>query len=142
MSASKQQQAGAVICLESVVQLLKDEGERNAGMKDGLLAYAALTRIKGNAEAWGVPLDEIGLADYDLDTLLNALERPFDPAASHSDRPPMGGFFISNHRSPRIESCVYWRGKGARVNHSGQTSSSIGSVTVMTRASSGRPMRQ
>ncbi len=71
MSGSKQQQAGATICLASVVELLKAEGERNAGQPDGLLAYHALTRIKGNAVAWGVPLGDIGLADYDVDALLN-----------------------------------------------------------------------
>ncbi len=71
MSQSDNKVAGAVICLASVVQLLKDEGETHAGETDGLLAYQALTRIKGNAVAWGVALADIGLDGYDVDALLN-----------------------------------------------------------------------
>lgn len=62
--------SGAMICLSNLVELLKEEGEAHAGEVDGLLAYQALSRIKGNAEAWGVPLEDIGLAGYDVDALL------------------------------------------------------------------------
>ncbi|MFN3987588.1 MAG: hypothetical protein ACK4KV_19025 [Rhodocyclaceae bacterium] len=62
--------SGAMICLAELVDLLKEEGEAHAGEADGLLAYQALSRIKGNAEAWGVPLEDIGLAGYDVDALL------------------------------------------------------------------------
>lgn len=64
--------SGAMICLASVVELLKEEGEAHAGEVDGLLAYAALSRIQGNASAWGVPLEDIGLAGYDVDALLKS----------------------------------------------------------------------
>lgn len=62
--------SGAMICLSNVVELLKEQGESHAGEVDGLLAYQALSRIIGNAEAWGVPLEDIGLAGYDVDALL------------------------------------------------------------------------
>lgn len=71
MSTSDNKQAGAIICLASVVGLLKEEGGAYAGEMDGLLAYQALARIKGNAVAWGVPLADIGLDGYDVDALLN-----------------------------------------------------------------------
>lgn len=63
--------AAAVFCLSNLVELLKENGEANAGEVDGLLAYQALSRIIGNAEAWGVPLEDIGLAGYDVDALIN-----------------------------------------------------------------------
>lgn len=63
--------SGAVFCLSNLVELLKEEGEAHAGEVDGLLAYQALSRIQGNAEAWGVPLEDIGLAGYDIEALLN-----------------------------------------------------------------------
>ncbi|MCL4759762.1 MAG: hypothetical protein KJZ96_15615 [Rhodocyclaceae bacterium] len=69
-SEYQEKYAGAAICLSSVVELLKEEGEAHAGEVDGLLAYAALSRIAGQAEAWGVPLEDIGLAGYDVDALL------------------------------------------------------------------------
>ena len=67
--------AGATICLSEVVELLKAEGEANAGKHDGLLAYQALSRIVCNAKAYGVSLADIGLEGYDLDALLNVPTR-------------------------------------------------------------------
>lgn len=64
-------EAGAIICLSEIVDLLKTEGEANAGQHDGLLAYQALSRISSNARAYGVPLADIGLEGYDIDALLN-----------------------------------------------------------------------
>ena len=72
MSGDAEKLAGAMICLGGVVQLLKEEGARKAGEYEGLLAYQALVRIKGEAEAFGVPLDEIGLDGFDPDSLLQA----------------------------------------------------------------------
>lgn len=71
MSAESDKLAGALICLGSVVELLRAEGMQRAGEYEGLLAYQALTRIKGQAEAWGVPLADIGLDGFDVDSLLN-----------------------------------------------------------------------
>ncbi|MDD2769264.1 MAG: hypothetical protein PHT19_11050 [Methylococcus sp.] len=71
-SMSKKNDAGAMICLSEVVDLLKTEGLANAGKSEGLLAYQALSRIKSNAVAFDVPLSEIGLADFDVDALLKA----------------------------------------------------------------------
>lgn len=70
MSTDSEKLAGALVCLSSVVDLLREEGLRKAGQYEGLLAYQALTRIKGEAEAFDVPLDEIGLADFDPESLL------------------------------------------------------------------------
>jgi hypothetical protein len=72
MSTDSEKLAGALICLGSVVELLRAEGERNAGQYEGLLAYQALSRIKGEAQSFGVPLDEIGLDDFEPDSLLAA----------------------------------------------------------------------
>jgi hypothetical protein len=38
---------------------------------DRLNAYQALLEIKARAEAFGVPLNDIGLAGFDLDALIN-----------------------------------------------------------------------
>lgn len=72
MSRDSEMLAGALICLGSVVELLRAEGERKAGQYDGLLAYQALSRIKGEAQSFGVSLDDIGLGDFDPDSLLAA----------------------------------------------------------------------
>ena len=63
--------AAAVVCLESAVGLLKEEGMAKAGEYDGLLAYQVLTRIKNQALAFGLDLQDIGLAGFDPDTLLH-----------------------------------------------------------------------
>lgn len=62
--------SGAMICLAETVALLKEEGEAHAGSADGLLAHQVLSRLAANAEAYGVPLADIGLAGYDIDALL------------------------------------------------------------------------
>ena len=67
--------SGALICLSEVVDLLKSEGEAKAGQVDWLLAYQALSRIKADAMAWGVPLAEIGLDGYDIERLLSSQGR-------------------------------------------------------------------
>ncbi|TSA09412.1 MAG: hypothetical protein D4R79_13620 [Comamonadaceae bacterium] len=70
MSSDSEKLAGALICLDSVVNLLRSEGLKNAGQNDGLLAYQALSRIKAEAESFGVPLADIGLAGFNPDVLL------------------------------------------------------------------------
>ncbi len=66
----KEKLAGALVCLESVVELLIEEGIAKAGEYEGLLAYQALSRIKSQAEIFDVPLSEIGLANFNPDILL------------------------------------------------------------------------
>lgn len=59
------------IVLIALIDLLKEQGIAGAGQVDGLNAYQALSEAKAQAEALGLPLNELGLADFDLDTLLN-----------------------------------------------------------------------
>ena len=63
-------QAAALACLAETVAQLIEEGSAKAGTEDGLFAYAVLNRLKNNASALGVPLGDIGLADVDVDALL------------------------------------------------------------------------
>ena len=58
------------VCLNAMVEQLIDEGRARQGQYEGLLAYAVLNRLKGNAQIWDVPLAEIGLDDFDPDDLL------------------------------------------------------------------------
>jgi len=67
---SNEKLSAALVCLESVVGLLKADGMKNAGRVDGLLAYQALSRIKSEAEVWGLPLADIGLESFDVDQML------------------------------------------------------------------------
>jgi len=62
--------AAALACLSEVVEQLKAEGTGKAGDYEGLFAYAVLSRLRSNAHAFGVPLADIGLADFNPDTLL------------------------------------------------------------------------
>lgn len=64
--------AGAVACLASVVEVLKDAGRESPESPEMLLAYQVLVRIKGLANAFDVPLADIGLGDFDPDELLQA----------------------------------------------------------------------
>lgn len=62
---------GYRIVLLAVVQLLKEQGMAHAGEVDGLNAYQALAEAKAQAEAFGVPLEDIGLAGFDVDAILH-----------------------------------------------------------------------
>ena len=64
-------EAAALACLSEAVEQLLEEARAKAGSEEGLFAYAVLTRIKNNAAALGVPLEDIGLAGLDLDALLH-----------------------------------------------------------------------
>ncbi len=57
--------------LIALVDLLKEQGQAGAGEVDGLNAYQALLEAKNQAEAFGVPLKDIGLSDFDIDDLIN-----------------------------------------------------------------------
>ena len=70
MGDKQNSDSGAIICLSAVVDMMKEEGERLAGTAEGLVAYQALVRIKSMADAFDVPLDDIGLANYNPDHLL------------------------------------------------------------------------
>jgi len=59
------------IILIALIDLLKEQGLAGAGEVDGLNAYQALLEVKAQAEALDIPLDEIGLADFDIHALLN-----------------------------------------------------------------------
>ncbi|MDS4021887.1 MAG: hypothetical protein RKR03_15515 [Candidatus Competibacter sp.] len=61
--------------LIAVIALLKEQGQAGAGEVDGLNAYQALLEARTQAEAFGVPLDEIGLDGFDLDDLINPTMR-------------------------------------------------------------------
>lgn len=63
-------QAAALACLSETVEQLIEEGVAKAGTEDGLFAYALLTRLKANAAAFGVPLAEIGLDRFNVESLL------------------------------------------------------------------------
>lgn len=64
-------EAAALACLSEAVEQLIAEGSAKAGSEDGLFAYAVLTRLRSNARAFGVPLDAIGLSDFNPDSLLS-----------------------------------------------------------------------
>jgi hypothetical protein len=68
-------EAAALACLSAVVEQLNDEGSSRAGQYEGLFSYAVLDRLKANAQAFGVPLAEIGLAGFNPDTLLQVPRR-------------------------------------------------------------------
>lgn len=68
-------QAAALACLAETVQHVKTEGLARAGTEEGLFAYEVLNRLRNNAAALGVPLGEIGLAGFDVDSLLNPPRR-------------------------------------------------------------------
>ncbi len=57
--------------LRTVVDVLKTQGLESAGEMDALQAYAALLALKNEAEAFDVPMSEIGLAGFDIDNLLH-----------------------------------------------------------------------
>lgn len=61
--------------LIALVELLKEQGQAGAGEVDGLNAYQALLEAKSQADAFGVPLDEIGLGGFDIDSLINPPQR-------------------------------------------------------------------
>ncbi len=63
-------EAAALACLSEAVEQLIEESRAKSGSEDSLLAYAVLSRIKNNASALGVPLEAIGLANFDLEALL------------------------------------------------------------------------
>ena len=64
-------EAAALACLSEAVAQLLEEGRAKAGSEDGLFAHAVLSRIKNNADALGVPLEAIGMAELDLGVLLH-----------------------------------------------------------------------
>ena len=59
------------IILLAVVELLKEQGLEGAGTVDGLNAYQALLEVQSQAEMLGVPLSDVGMGDFDIDSLLN-----------------------------------------------------------------------
>lgn len=66
---------GYKIVLLAVVDLLKQQGLDRAGEIEGLNAYQALCEVIAQAEAFGVPLADIGLAGFDPDVLLSKPRR-------------------------------------------------------------------
>jgi hypothetical protein len=57
--------------LVALVDLLKEQGLENAGKVEGLNAYQALEEVKSQADICGIPLEEIGMANFDMDKMLN-----------------------------------------------------------------------
>lgn len=63
-------EAAALACLSVIVDQLKEEGLEKAGEYEGLFSYAVLSRLKSEAQALGVPLADIGLANFNPESLL------------------------------------------------------------------------
>ena len=59
------------IILLALVELLKEQGIEDAGTLEGLNPYQALLEVQCQAEMLGVSLSEVGMEDFDIDTLLN-----------------------------------------------------------------------
>lgn len=57
--------------LVALVELLKDQGRAGAGSVEVLNPHQALNEIRLQAAIAGVALEEIGLADFDIDSILN-----------------------------------------------------------------------
>jgi hypothetical protein len=62
---------GYRIVLVALVGLLKEQGLAGAGKMEGLNAYQALSEVAAQAEAYGVPLEDIGLAGFNIDSILS-----------------------------------------------------------------------
>ncbi|QFY89167.1 hypothetical protein D5125_06545 [Magnetovirga frankeli] len=57
--------------LIALVELLKEQGLESAGRIEGLNAYQALEEVLSQAEICGIPLEEIGMDGFDIDSLIN-----------------------------------------------------------------------
>lgn len=57
--------------LIGLIDLLKEQGLENAGQVEGLNAYQALNEVLSQAAICGIPLEEIGMSDFDVDAILN-----------------------------------------------------------------------
>ena len=57
--------------LNAVIELAKQRGAQSPGSEYALACYQVLESALTEAEVWGVPLEEIGLAGFDVESLLH-----------------------------------------------------------------------
>jgi len=69
-SESLTRESAALACLSEVIDLLKEQADEHRGEVEGLGAYQALSRIFHNAQAYGLPLELIGMSGFDPDIYL------------------------------------------------------------------------
>lgn len=61
--------------LNAVIETAKERGMMSPGSDYALACYQLIEVAKSEAEVWGVPLEAVGLADFDSDSLLRTLKR-------------------------------------------------------------------
>lgn len=61
--------------LNAVIETAKERGMASPGSDYTLACYQLLEAARSEAEVRGVPLEEIGLADFDAESLLRSLGR-------------------------------------------------------------------
>lgn len=61
--------------LNAVVETAKERGMMSPGSDFALACYQLLEVARSEAEVWGVPLEEVGLAGFDAELLLKPLKR-------------------------------------------------------------------
>ncbi len=57
--------------LNTLIEIAKERGTSNPGSDEALLCYDQLEAAITEAEAWGIPIDAIGLAGFDTAQLLS-----------------------------------------------------------------------
>ncbi|BDI06821.1 hypothetical protein [Sphaerotilus microaerophilus] len=58
--------------LNAVIETAKERGVAAPGSDYALACYQIIEAARSEAEVWGVDLQEIGLADFDAESLLSA----------------------------------------------------------------------
>lgn len=61
--------------LNAMVEKAKESGMQHTGSEYALACYQMLEAAKTEAEVWGVPLEEIGLAGFDTNSLLSSKKK-------------------------------------------------------------------
>jgi hypothetical protein len=56
--------------LNAVVETAKERGMQSPGSDYALACYQLLEAVRTEAEVWDVPLEEIGLASFDVERML------------------------------------------------------------------------
>lgn len=61
--------------LNAVIETAKERGVAAPGSEIALACYQILEAARTEAEVWGVPLEEVGLAGFEIERLLSAPSR-------------------------------------------------------------------